>query len=95
MLALAAVRLLGSQLDGPESERALDELSALILDPAYDEAIRLCAYDELERLSPRVFDPIRKWLVADPDNSIRARATGSAGAKLPPVDPVQQIDCPV
>ena len=88
----AAVRLLGSHLEGAESSRALEELSALILDPAYDEALRLCAYDELERLSPRVFDPIRKWLAADPDESIRARATGAAGANVPPVDPVPQIE---
>ena len=83
-VASAAVRLLGSHLESGESDRALDALSALALDPAYKQAIRLEALTELGRVSARVLAPIRKWLAADPDDAVRRAAAGESRDGTPP-----------
>ncbi|MCX6542949.1 MAG: hypothetical protein NTV05_00885 [Acidobacteria bacterium] len=92
-VASAAVRLLGSHLDAAESDRALDALSAIVLDPAYRQALRLEALAELERLPARLIAPIRKWLEADPDEAIRRRA-GVQGAsdETKPDDQLARLD---
>jgi hypothetical protein len=91
-IASAAVRLLGSHLDAAEENRALDALSAIVLDPAYRQALRLEAFAELERMPARLIAPIRKWLAADPDDAVRRRAIvrGTPGAT--PDDLLAQLD---
>jgi len=91
-VASAAVRLLGSHLDAVEADRALDALSAIVLDPAYRQALRLEAFAELERMPAGLIAPIRKWLAADPDEAVRRRAAtrGTSGATT--VDGLAQLD---
>ena len=81
-VASAAVRLLGNHLDAAEENRALDALSAIVLDPAYRQELRLEAFAELERMPARLIAPIRQWLAADPDEAVRRRAAvqGTSGA---------------
>ena len=91
-IASAAVRLLGSHLDGPEADRALDALSALVLDPAYRQPLRLEAFAELERMPAQLIAPIRKWLAADPDEAVRARASGQAESGAVSDDRLAQLE---
>jgi hypothetical protein len=90
-VAVAAVRLLGSHLDRPDETRALDALSAIALDPAYRQALRLEAFAELERMPARVIAPIRKWLAADPDDVIRRRAKSEGMPHATPGDLLTQL----
>ncbi|MCX6537344.1 MAG: hypothetical protein NT151_00210 [Acidobacteria bacterium] len=91
-VASAAVRLLGSHLDAAETDRALDALSAIVLDPAYQQALRLEAFAELERMPARLIAPIRKWLAADPDEAVRRRATAQGTSGATPDDRLAQLD---
>jgi hypothetical protein len=87
----AAVRLLGSHLDAAESDRALDALSAIVLDPAYRQALRLQAFGELERMPAELIAPIRKWLAADPDDAVRHRASAQGASAVTPDDRAAQL----
>jgi len=91
-VATAAVRLLGSHLEAGDTERALDTLSALVLDSAYPQALRLEALSELGRVPARVLAPIRKWLAADPDETVRQAATSKSAPQRPPVDPIAGLE---
>jgi len=91
-VATAAVRLLGSHLDAADTDRALDALSTIVLDPAYRQALRLDAFTELERMPTRLIAPIRKWLATDPDAAIRRRAADHGAPRLEPEDAVAQLE---
>ncbi len=91
-VASAAVRLLGSHLEAGEANRALDALSAIVLDPAYRQELRLEAFTELERMPARLIAPIRKWLAADPDKAIRRRATTEGTPGATPDDRLAQLN---
>jgi len=91
-VATAAVRLLGSHLEAIEADRALDALSAIVLDPAYRQQLRLEAFVELERMPAALIAPIRKWLAADPDDTIRDRAAGRGAPAATSRDELAQLD---
>jgi len=91
-VASAAVRLLGSHLDAAEADRALDALSAIVLDPAYRQPLRLEAFAELERMPAGLIAPIRKWLAADPDEAVRDRASGQHPSAASSGDELAQLE---
>jgi hypothetical protein len=91
-VASAAVRLLGSHLDAAEENRALDALGAIVLDPAYRQALRLEAFAELERMPARLIAPLRKWLAADPDEAVRRRAAVQGTPGATPGDRIARLD---
>jgi hypothetical protein len=86
-LRAAAVALLGAHLDGEESPRALDALSAVALDANRPDTLRLQAIDELERALPHVLKPLRKRLVKDGSAAVRGWASRSAAAADAAIDP--------
>ena len=90
-VASAAVRLIGSHLDAAEANRALDALSAIVLDPAYRQALRLEVFAELERMPAGLIAPIRKWLEADPDEAVRRRASVQGASDATPGDQLAQL----
>jgi hypothetical protein len=91
-VASAAIRLLGSHLDAAEADRALDALSAIVLDPAYRQALRIEAFAELERMPTGLIAPIRKWLAADPDEAVQRRAAGQGASGATRVDQLAQLE---
>jgi hypothetical protein len=82
----AALGLLGSYLESPESTRVLDTLSAFILDAERPDVLRLQALDLIERALPHVLKPIRARLAEDPSSTIRAWASAASSAVKPVVD---------
>jgi hypothetical protein len=90
-VAAAAVRLLGSHLDAADENRALDALSAIALDPAYPQGLRLDAFAQLERMPAGVIAPIRTWLAADPDDAVRRRAASEGTPGATPADLLAQL----
>jgi hypothetical protein len=88
----AAVALLGAFLTSAESTRALDTLTAFILDADRPDALRLHALDVIERALPHVLEPLRARLAEDPSSAIRAWASAAASAGAPVIDPRLAIE---
>jgi hypothetical protein len=88
----AALGLLASYLESPESTRVLDTLSAFILDAERPDALRLQALDLIERALPHVLKPLRAGLAEDPSSRIRAWASAASSAGTPVVDPRLAIE---
>ena len=83
----AAMALLGAHLDGQESPRALDALSAVALDASRPDALRLQAIDALERAIPHVLKPLRKRLAKDASAAVRGWASRGAATAGVAIDP--------
>jgi hypothetical protein len=83
----AAMALLGAHLDGQESPRALDALSAVALDANRPDALRLQAIDALERTIPHVLKPLRKRLAKDGSAAVRGWASRGAATTGVAIDP--------
>jgi hypothetical protein len=83
----AAVALLGAHLDGEDSARALDALSAVALDAARPDALRLQTIDVIERALPHVLKPLRKRLAQDGSAAVRGWASPGAAAAGATIDP--------
>jgi hypothetical protein len=88
----AAVALLGTCLESAESTRALDTLTAFILDAERPDALRLHALDVIERALPHVLKPLRARLAEDPSSAIRAWASAASSAGAPQIDPRLAIE---
>jgi hypothetical protein len=83
----AATALLGGHLDGEESPRALDALSAVALDADRPDTLRLQAIDVLERALPHVLKPLRKRLAKDGSAAVRSWASRGAAVAGAAIDP--------
>jgi hypothetical protein len=83
----AAIALLGAHLDGEDSARALDALSAVALDAARPDTQRLQAMDVIERALPHLLKPLRKRLAQDGSAAVRGWASPGAAAAAAAIDP--------
>jgi hypothetical protein len=91
---MAALALLGAHLDGEESPRALDALSAAALDADRPDTLRLQAIDVIERALPHVLKPLRKRLAKDGSAAVRGwacRGAAAAGAAIDPRAALQSV----
>ena len=91
---MAALALLGAHLDGEESPRALDALSAVALDADRPDTLRLQAIDVIERALPHVLKPLRKRLAKDGSAAVRGwacRGAAVAGAAIDPRAALQSV----
>jgi hypothetical protein len=88
----AAADLLGAFLESAESTRALDTLTAFILDGEAPDALRLRALDVIARALPHVLKPLRTRLAEDPSSTVRAWASATTSAGAPVIDPRLAIE---
>jgi HEAT repeat protein len=86
-VAAAAVAVTGVFLRGPRGATVVDRLTAMALDPARPEPLRVAALTALGGLSRATMDPVLTALAGDPSATIRAEAevqrTGWAAAPNP------------
>jgi hypothetical protein len=82
----AAIALLGAHLEGADAGRALEALSALLLDTRRQDLLRLRAIDVLARAWPDDLAPLRMRLADDPNGAVRRWAAGTAATR-PTVEP--------
>lgn len=89
--AAAAVRLLGTFLDG-ESTHAIETLGAVAVDADRPDLERLAAWQMLERMPGRILAPLRTRLARDRSPAVRRGVLATPGnetASLPLIDPAE------
>lgn len=88
----AALAVVGAHLDGDDSVRALDALSAIALDRGRPDVIRIQAIGILERTLPALIDPLRARLAKDRSAAIRQMVASGPATTLPAVDPRAAVE---
>jgi hypothetical protein len=88
----AAARVARVFLRGPQGAAAVDRLTAVVLDRARPEPLRLAALRALRDLEPSTIAPVLTSLAGDPSGTIRAEAsTGRARKGRAAPDPVVAV----
>lgn len=88
----AAARVARVFLRGPQGAAAVDRLTAVVLDRARPEPLRLAALRALRDLEPSTIAPVLTSLAGDPSATIRAEAsTGRARKGRAAPDPVVAV----
>jgi hypothetical protein len=82
-VAVGALEVMGRLVQ--DETRSLDEITAVALDPARDERLRLEALRILAELPRRIVAPIWRKLAGDPSEAVRRRVT-TVPAVLPRLD---------
>jgi hypothetical protein len=70
-VAVAAINLARTHLSGPQGIAALDRLTAIALDRARHNGVRLTALRALQELEPATLQPVLEALANDPQQPIR------------------------
>lgn len=83
-VATAAVGVARALLAADRSALTLDRLTAITVDRARPDAVRLAALDALAALPPRTLKPLLRTLQLDDSAALRERATQLAGGKTRP-----------
>jgi HEAT repeat protein len=87
-VAVAAAAVARVFLRGPRGAAVVDRLTAVALDRARPEAVRLAALRALRELQPKTIAPLLATLAADASAAIRAEAAPAKKDKRPTPDPL-------